>query len=322
MVISENRLTSLRGNGLSIETRLVSALIEDNIFNSIEANGLIMLEGSSAGSFKVLGNELIKIGTSGTQERQELAGIHLRNVFEGAVSDNVISEVGLNSPIADVIAGVRVDSSLDVRISDNTITNIAPASTFRNPAAGVLVFAPIVNIEIADNLIRRQIPPNDFDNSPWQAIHIEAFSRNIAGRHFSAFGTLTATGLIGVIETFAAAAAAPQEQAGIHGNSLHGYGGDLALVEVSVSGPCRFSDNQCSEQGVHLHTAVDLAAGSIIASANRVECIGQIGISLNLNVPDADKKSFTVLGNIVGAPIMVNGVSLQGTPWEPLNVIA
>ena len=320
IVISGNRLQGLRGNGVAIETMLVSAMIEHNVFSAIEGNGLIMLPGSSAGSLKVLGNELINIATSSTQIAggQELAGIYLRGVFEGAVSDNAISAVGNNAPLASVIGGIRVDRSLDVRISDNTITNIAPVSTFVNPAAGVLVVGPIVNIEIADNLIRRQIPPNDNDNSPWEAIRILGISRgSTITQTFSAMDQLPALGQVNTISTFAAAAAPPNEQAGITSNSLHGYGRS-PLVEVLITGSCRFNDNQCAMPGAGLEAAVDLAADSIIASANRVESKG-IKTSLKLTV--TGKTSFSVLGNIVSAPIVVNGGAL-GAPWQPLNVVA
>ena len=321
IVMSGNRLVGLRGNGIAIETLLISALIEHNVLNAIEGNGLIMLPGSAAGSFKVIGNELINIAVSSTQgpKALEIAGIYLRGVFEGAVSDNVVSAVGTNSPLATVIAGVRVDSSLDVRISDNTISNIAPASNFSNPAAGILVIGPIVNIEITDNLIRRQISPNDGDFSPWEAIRILGISggATISG-HFSAFNELSTLGRVNTIRTLAAAAAPLNEQAGITSNSLHGYGRG-PLVEVLVTGGCRFNDNQCVALGEQLTTAVGLTARSIIASANRVECSTEKTAALALTLGN-EKNLFTVLGNIAGGPITVNGFPLT-TPWEPLNVI-
>ena len=68
IVVSGNRLQGLRGNGLVIggETLLVSAVVEHNVFNAIEGNGVIMQPGSAAASLKVLGNELINIGVTST----------------------------------------------------------------------------------------------------------------------------------------------------------------------------------------------------------------------------------------------------------------
>jgi len=62
---------------------------------------------------------------------------------------------------------------------------------------------------------------------------------------------------------------------------------------------------------------VEVTAEAVIAAENRVECGGNAR-SLDLKLGNA--KALTVLGNIVGGPIMVNGAAL-GAPWQPLNVI-
>src|SRR5262245_44282410 len=159
VVVSGNRLQGLQGNGIAIETLLVSAKIEHNVLNAIAGNGLIMLPGSAAGSVSVLGNELINIANGAAEATKggEFAAIHLRNVFAGAISENAISAVGLDAFLAAVIAGIRADTSLDLRVSENTITNIAPPTDFQNPAAGILVVIPLAHIDVSANLIRRQL---------------------------------------------------------------------------------------------------------------------------------------------------------------------
>lgn len=248
-----------------------------------------------------------------------MAGIYLRGVSEGAISDNAISSVGINSPLAAAIAGVRVESSLDVRISDNSITNIAPAATFVNPAAGILVLGPIVNLEIADNLIRRQITPNDADFSPWGAIRVLGIAKGptLGGSQLETFDNFTAAARVNTIGTFAAVTPVNQ-QTGITSNSLHGYGRG-PLVEVSVTGSCRFNDNQCTVAGEQITTAINLAASSIIVSANRVECSAKRAAAIALTLGN-EKNLFTALGNIVSGSITVNGGPLA-PPWEPLNVL-
>ena len=83
VVVSGNRLQGLQGNGIAIETLLVSAKIEQNVFNAINGNGVFMLPGSAAGSMSVLANELINIANGTTEETRsvELAAIHLRQCF-------------------------------------------------------------------------------------------------------------------------------------------------------------------------------------------------------------------------------------------------
>jgi hypothetical protein len=116
-----------------------------------------------------------------------------------------------------------------------------------------------------------------------------------------------------------AAAATPiNEQVGITSNSLHGYGRG-PLVEVFVTGGCRFNDNQCVALGEQLTTAVHVTARSIIASANRVECSTENAAAIALTLGN-EKNLFTVLGNIVSGSITINGSALS-TPWQPLNVV-
>ncbi len=318
IVVRGNRFQGLRGNGLSIETLLVSALVEGNVFNAVEGNGIIMQPGSVAGSVKVLGNELINIAVAeGTTDKAtEIAAILLRGVFEGAISDNAISSVGTNSPLAAVIAGIRVENSLDVRVSDNSLTNIAPAAQFSNTAAGILVVGPIVNIEIADNLIKRRITPNDDASAPWQAIRIAGIGASSSTGVFRTFDSQSTLSRVSTVNAFAAAAVPANEQAGITANSLHGYGRS-ALAEILVTGSCRFSGNHCACTSEKIPAGAVVTATTIIAAENRVEC-GRNTIGLDLR--PANEKAFTVLGNIVGGPILINGAALGG-PWQPLNII-
>jgi hypothetical protein len=62
---------------------------------------------------------------------------------------------------------------------------------------------------------------------------------------------------------------------------------------------------------------VDVTAEALIAAENRIECRRD---ARSLNVTLGNAKALTVLGNIVGGPIIINGAALGG-PWQPLNVI-
>src|SRR5882724_13314311 len=317
VVVSGNRLQGLQGNGIAIETLLVSAKIEHNVFNAIKGNGVIMLPGSAAGSMSVLANELINIANGTTEETRsiELAAIHLRHVFVGAVSDNVISGIGHNASLATVIAGIRSDLGLDLRVSDNTIANIAPTTDFHNLAAGVLIVAPLGHVDVAANLIRRQLTPND-DSSPWEAICILGFGSEPAGRfQAKSFTNLNAIGHVNAISSLAASGAEPV-RAGVVNNTCHGYGRG-PLSQVLITGSCRFSDNQYACTSEKVEAVVDVTAEALIAAENRIEC-GRNAKALDVTLGNA--KALTVLGNIVGGPIIINGAALGG-PWQPLNVI-
>jgi hypothetical protein len=276
-----------------------------------------MLPGSAAGSMSVLANELINIANGTTEETRsvELAAIHLRQVFVGAVSDNVISAIGHDAALATVIAGIRADLGLDLRVSDNTIANIAPTTDFHNLAAGVLIVAPLGHVDIAANLIRRQLTPND-DNSPWEAICILGFGSEPAGRfQAGSFTNLNAIGHVNAISSLAASGAEPV-RAGVVNNTCHGYGRG-PLSQVLITGSCRLSDNQYACTSEKVEAVVAVTAEALIAAENRVEC-GRNAKSLDVTLGNA--KALTVLGNIVGGPIIINGAALGG-PWQPLNVI-
>ncbi len=317
VVVSGNRLQGLQGNGIAIETLLVSAKIEHNVFNAIKGNGVVMLPGSAAGSMSVLANELINIANGTTEETRsvELAGIHLRSVFAGAVSDNVISGIGHNAALAAVTAGIRADLGLDLRVSDNTIINIAPPTDFHSLAAGVLIVSPLGHVDVATNLIRRQLAPND-DNSPWEAVCILGFGSEQGGRfQAKSFTNLNAIGHVNVVSNLAASGA-ESVRAGVVNNTCHGYGRG-PLSQVLITGSCRFSDNQYACASQKVEAVVDVTAEALIAAENRIEC-GRDVRSLNVTLGNA--KALTVLGNIVGGPIIINGAALGG-PWQPLNVI-
>jgi hypothetical protein len=317
VVVSGNRLQNLQGNGIAIETLLVSAKIEHNVLNAIKGNGVIMLAGSAAGSMSVLANELINVANGTAEETRsvELAAIHLRQVFLGAVSDNVISGIGHNAVLATVVAGIRADLGLDLRVSDNTIVNLAAPTDFHNLAAGVLIVAPLGHIDIVANLIRRQLAPND-DSSPWEAICILGFGREPTGKfQAGSFKNLSETGHLNAISTLAAKGPDPV-RAGVVNNTCHGYG-QGPISQLLITGSCRFSDNQYACVSEKVGAVVNVTAEALIAAENRIEC-GRDARSLDVTLGNA--KALTVLGNIVGGPIIINGAAL-GAPWQPLNVI-
>ncbi|MHC1767281.1 MAG: DUF6519 domain-containing protein [Verrucomicrobiia bacterium] len=317
IVVSGNRLHGLRGNGLTIETGVASVMIERNLFSSIEANGLLMVPGSAADRISVLANELqdIATGTAEATKGGAFAAIHLRNVLSAAVSDNVIGTIGHDASLAAVIAGIRVDLGIDVRVSDNTVLGVAPSVDFLNPAAGVLVLGPLGQTDISANIIRRQ-PARGDDASPWQAVRILALPNEAALKLLgSAFSNLSPGGHINAVTSLAASSPVPA-RVGVVNNTLQGYGRG-PLAEIVITGACRFGDNQCSTGSERIEAVIAVTAGAVIAGENRVECSRESrAFDLKLGNP----KAVTVVGNIVGGPILIDGAAL-GAPWQPLNVV-
>ena len=317
--ISENRLSNLRGDAISVESLLLSAKIERNIIASPGGNGLTVTKNGEVINLTVTGNEFINVAptAAGSPDHQS-AGIHLRNVFQGAVTDNIVSGVGTKTVLAGVLAGVRLDACWTLRLSDNTITNVAPATRFAGLGAGVLVTGPLSNLEIADNLIRRQLLPTDnTDKSNWQAVQVGgAIERDSDREKFTAFKESSTHESVWLMDRFATARVTRTGSVGVHGNALQGYG-NSPLVEVKVAGTCRFHDNDCVTPTEGLDAAVALAALSLIASANHVGCAPK---TRGLELRTGSAKNLTVFGNITGGPITVNDQALPA-PWQGLNVL-
>ena len=317
IVISGNRLQALSAHGLAIETFLFSAKVENNVFNNISGNGVVMVPGSAVGSISVQTNEFIAIATANADgaKGSDMAAIHLRTGFFAVVAGNTISGVGHDAPLATSIAGIRADTCIDLRVNDNTITAVAPVTEFQNPAAGVLVAVPIGRVDVTANQIRRQLAPGD-DFSSWQAVRILSLSSDAGGKlQGSSFSSLSSNGQINALSTLAAGNVAPV-QVGILSNSLQGYGRG-PLVEAFITGSCRFSDNQCTCTTEKAETVVRLTASSIIAGDNRVEASRN---AHGMDLATGGKKVATVVGNITSNDIFLDGTPLDG-PWKPLNLV-
>jgi hypothetical protein len=179
----------------------------------------------------------------------------------------------------------------------------------------VLVVGPLGHVDVAANLIRRQLTPND-DNSLWEAICILGFGSEPAGKfQAQSFTNLNAIGHVNAVSSLAASGAEPM-RAGVVSNTCHGYGRG-PLSQVLITGSCRFSDNQYACLSEKVEAVVDVTAEALIAAENRIECGREVR---SLDVKLGNAKALTVLGNIVGGPIIINGAALGG-PWQPLNVI-
>ncbi len=316
-MINGNRLQAIGGNGLTIENFLFSARIENNVFNNVSGNGVVMLPGSAVGSISVQTNELTNTANTTVEGGKgfELAAIHLRTGFLAVVAGNTISGVGHEASLATSIAGIRADTCIDLRVSDNTIAAIAPVTEFQNPAAGVLVVSPIGRVDITANQIRRQLSPSE-DNSAWQAIRILSLTSEAGGKlQGSSFSNLSTNGQVNALSTFAAAVATPV-QVGVLSNSLHGYGRG-PLAQVFMTGSCRFSDNQCTCTSEKAESVVQLTASTIIAGDNRVES-GRSAHGMDLTT--GGKKVATVVGNITSTDIFLDGNAID-PPWKPLNLV-
>lgn len=97
------------------------------------------------------------------------------------------------------------------------------------------------------------------------------------------------------------------------GNQIETRSGDPAVLLLFATGESVFTHNQCRREGSADTPDVVLGADTLIVASNRVQ---GGGTSLDLH---AGERRFTVVGNIAGGKIIVNGGGLPA-PWAPLNL--
>jgi hypothetical protein len=99
------------------------------------------------------------------------------------------------------------------------------------------------------------------------------------------------------------------------GNSVDGYErGPGVLIECPRS-DCIVADNHVQQSRPSDAPGILVMGRTAAASANRL--IGR-GVRLELKVDSGAQPLATVLGNIAGGDILLNGMSLVG-PWDPFN---
>ncbi len=96
------------------------------------------------------------------------------------------------------------------------------------------------------------------------------------------------------------------------GNQIETRSGDPAVLLLFRAGDSVFGHNQCLREG-SADTADVVLGDTLIVASNRVR---GGGTSLDLH---AGERRFTVLGNIAGGKIVMNGSGLPA-PWAPLNL--
>ena len=107
------------------------------------------------------------------------------------------------------------------------------------------------------------------------------------------------------------------------GNTVQGELSQLDLVRIDDVDHCLFADNHCVRtsvpSGAVAQNVVQMfRGGSAIATSNRVRNSDPKLASISMF---GQKSGRTVLGNITGSVIQIDGVDL-GPPWRDLNVVA
>ncbi|MGZ5441115.1 MAG: DUF6519 domain-containing protein [Thermoanaerobaculia bacterium] len=328
--ILANRIGPHPGNGIYIGGGTHGAMIKENSIEGVAGGGIVVTKMAEALSIE--NNVVRKLTRAGT------AGIAIAQGSVGDVSANAIEDIGPATPEDPPVYGVLANMPARLRISDNTLQRITGATD--GVSAAIYVVPPFGSVEITGNNIlfeppakgetpgmrsailvggvkeRERAPRNDFSFS------LGAFFRSpvetlaeTAGTFFLALARLIGSEidpkvlfaplpLLLLIRANVLRATgrqfAPLLEVGVE-NARCTVGGNLAVVEQ----PARQDED-----------VVVIEAGSVVADSNQV--MGGLGQGLTIRTGEGP---WTLLGNIVGGGILVNGNQLSelNEPWKSGN---
>ena len=342
-----NRVTGFGGGGIVIQTGLVKLQVKQNQIDHC-GNGIDVSDELGALAVSIENNQIsdIDIDPKNTS-LTELVGIGVNGARAVSIVGNSIVRLGQVATSPNLTsAAVRIAGCDGIRVAGNELSDIGPPGLFSGTAAGILAQAPIGDVIIDDNRIRRDSAATAADASTWFGIVIfgATLQFGVAGELQVVDGTprsarrATARALPQQLQGFAKttrqtttarakAGAAPMPRAAaiadtrvsVRGNQISTRGGSYAVAIVAVP-ICDFSNNQCqrttSANAVDGATAADILLNgqTLVVGGNRI--VGAKEPSMSLHVAEG---RYTVLGNITSGDILVPSVPLAA-PWAQLNV--
>ena len=318
-----NQISGFGRAGIAVTTPVGDLIIKLNIIARC-GNGILLTENANGGSLSIENNHLrdIDVLTAGVAVPLVL-GIGVVRAQTATIAGNTLQRIGLASPQVALRAGILTMAVGRARVSANEISDLAPTGDFSGPAGGIMVLAPLLDTEIAQNRVEREsVASTQASNGVWQGIVVRASLSLPPLQKTGALASVRVDAsrmlVLGAGKAFVQAvafAAVDNRPVGpggsILGNVLNGRG-DAPVAEVALT-TCLFNDNRV-EARLNTKVAVTLAAPIVIMNANRIT-----GNELSVLISDATAKSAAVLGNITNGGIALSGAGLA-PPWDALNL--
>jgi hypothetical protein len=328
-----NRVTGSPGYGIWIDAPVGSAVITDNVIENSAAGGIFV--GSGADHLSISNNQLLKLVPSATDPfvtSQGAYGIYLlpavvnNNYVEQGyleIEGNIIKDFATDPNGSVARVGIAAYGYISTRIAGNQLINLGPPNTTVNRCSGIEAgFYPFDRAEVSGNVVRRSDAGATDLRTFGPGIFIYGYQglqerklQQMSGHQAvqiseSQFVIVNPAGLAQVSTT-------GLQNATVRGNYVEVTGSAPAALVV-VGGSCTFTENQCLLSTENVYNPVaDLEGATLVASNNVLQGTGDKDLTVNLV-----SGTFTVLGNIATGPILVNGNTLHGTPWGPLNIPA
>ncbi|MBY5164276.1 DUF6519 domain-containing protein [Salsipaludibacter albus] len=316
VVVAGNRVAEMAGEGISLRTPVVSLAVTDNVVARVGA-GITVSARGRAEDLSVTGNRVREVAGLG-DDRRTAWGIGVTGAGTVVVTDNVVTDVGVEQVEGILRAGVLVTGSRDVRVSGNRVDRVGPREPFVGLAAGIVVVGPFAAAGLHENTVRFHDGAEPPPQARWVALLVTPatqallFSRRESVRAGRRHTVAIDRGAVVLTDGWARLVDQAGEHVTVSDNHLAG-GGLLPAGLVSVSGDAVVDANQCDQSDGQF---VGLAVGgsSVTASTNRVR-----GPEASIVLVTREDR-IAAVGNLApgGTHLGSSGAGLPG-PWDTLN---
>jgi hypothetical protein len=303
--ITGNRLLSLRGNGITINHRVETAIISENMIDDMGEGALVMGKGGAVGHLRFAGNQCVNLGQMVDNAKTAFAAVQLIRVERGDVLDNVIANVARQAISSPGIDALRTAAIGQIRVAGNRFYGIGP-DRISAPVAAAHLLPPFDRVDFDDNSVERIADANQkLSMVEWRAINIAPEPLGVV-IHFAA-ASYFSTAEVAYLLTANRAIALPVRRSAvsIRGNQLRGHLTGVPLNQCASVDSCLFADNHCEVvvKGGNEPLLGLLAARTLNASNNRLIGLGDLQ-TLHLH-PQIEQA--IVMGNTSTGGILVQG---------------
>jgi hypothetical protein len=318
-----NRVVGVPGHGIAVRGQVKSAMIKQNVVQSVGGSGIFMETSSSAETLAVENNQILAAGMAASDggRGRDFAGIRAVLARRADLSGNVVAGLAPEATLARSRVAIQAIGCASLRVAGNEVVDVGPRGEFAGDAAGVDVVVPASRTDVVDNAVRRsQTPPGDADRASWFGIRVRA----VEGDAVTVAADVTLApgraGLFAFLGTRLRLLAAATETVGVRGNFVEAYGGTPA-VDVAVRGAVVFGDNRVLEVLRQRQPAAVVRASRVTAASNYIAGPNDNDALILIVGP----RAFTALGNNTPQKNIRVGtdpanVAALGPPWDALNV--
>jgi hypothetical protein len=318
-----NRVVGLPGHGIAVRGQVKSAMIKQNVVQSVGGSGVFMEASSRAETLAVENNHILAAGmaVSDNGRGRDFAGIRAVLARRADLSGNVVAGLAPGATLARSRVAIQAIGCASLRIAGNELVDVGPPGEFAGDAAGVDVVVPAGPTDVVDNAVRRsQTPPSDANRAGWYGLRVRAVDGDAVTVAADVTLAPGRAGLLAFLGTRLGVLAAATETVGVRGNFVEAHGGTPA-VDIAVRGAVVFSDNRVLEVLRQPQPVAVVRASRITAASNYIAGPNDNDALILIVGP----RAFTALGNNTPQKNIRVGadpanVAALGPPWDALNV--